>query len=228
MIEGNYRLVSFSDVLILTSNSISLQTGKPYMIERNDFIESVDTWCNNSISIANDFFLGALVRLRLETSVIFNLIGPKRFGRDGLSLNNVESLLTLINRRIMEWQNRWVQLAEQQGPPDEESCHPFLIRFYGTHLRLQVFSLPLQELLRACDPESSPSLEMLWVAYSNATDMLRMIPQNSSRLFFAQDSVHIMIAYSAAFLIKVSPVSLKGPETCLTKLHSCLYWLRNQ
>jgi hypothetical protein len=85
-----------------------------------------------------------------------------------------------------------------------EACHPFLIRFYGTHLRLQLFSLPLQEILGQPDQDISYHMEALWVSYLSALKMLHLIRQYASCLYFAQDSVHVMTAYSAAFLIKVS------------------------
>lgn len=47
------------------------------------------------------------------------------------------------------------------------------------------------------------SLEILWVAYSSAIEMLQLLSRYSPRLYFAQDSIHVMTAYSAAFLIKV-------------------------
>jgi hypothetical protein len=84
-----------------------------------------------------------------------------------------------------------------------ESCHPFLIKFYGTHLRLQLFSLPLQEILGKSDQEISYHMEALWVSHSSALKMLDLIRRHASCLYFAQDSVHVMTAYSAAFLIKV-------------------------
>jgi hypothetical protein len=85
-----------------------------------------------------------------------------------------------------------------------EGCQPFLIRFYGTHLRLQLFSLPLQEVLGQPDQDISYHMEALWVSYLSALKMLHLIRQHASCLYFAQDSVHVMTAYSAAFLIKVS------------------------
>ena len=46
-------------------------------------------------------------------------------------------------------------------------------------------------------------MEALWVSYLSALKMLHLIRQHASCLYFAQDSVHVMTAYSAAFLIKV-------------------------
>lgn len=46
----------------------------------------------------------------------------------------------------------------------------------------------------------------LWESYSNAIEMLKLVCHFSTRLYFAQDSIHVMTAYSAAFLIKVCHV----------------------
>ncbi|KAK7422815.1 hypothetical protein QQX98_001377 [Neonectria punicea] len=197
---------------------ISLQTGKPYMIERTDFIDLIDSWCADSMSTANDCFLGALVKLRLETSAVFSLLGFGQRRGQATSLHDVESLLTLIDGRIHSWENRWMKSVMKMEPTEDDgSCHHFLVRFYGTHLRLQLFSLPLQQILALNGPDSSPSLDLLWVAYSSAMDLLQAVSRHSSRLYFAQDSIHVMIAYAAAFLIKLL---LLAPESMVSKIES--------
>ncbi|EXF78510.1 fungal specific transcription factor domain-containing protein [Colletotrichum fioriniae PJ7] len=69
--------------------------------------------------------------------------------------------------------------------------------------RLQLFSLPLQDILAQSDQHMTYHMEALWVSYSSALEMLHLICRHSSWLYFAQDSVHVMTAYSAAFLIKL-------------------------
>lgn len=85
-----------------------------------------------------------------------------------------------------------------------DSCHPFLIAFYGAHLRLQLFSLPLQAVLCRRDADIEYNLEALWTTYSSAVEMLRLICRHPTHARLAQDSVHVMTAYCAKFLIKVS------------------------
>ncbi|KAH6886902.1 hypothetical protein B0T10DRAFT_76029 [Thelonectria olida] len=206
-------------VLFVYDRSMSLQTGKPWMMERNDFIESIDAWCNDPMAIANDLLLGALVTLRLMTSSVFRVLGPRPRRNEGAPLHNTESLLTLINERINEWENRWIRAVEAKSPADEESCHPFLVHFYGTHLRLQLFSLPLHDVVASSPHGAKPSLELIWVAYSSAMDMLQLISNHSSRLYFAQDSIHVMTAYGAAFLVKMLYLA---PETMVAKVHSSI------
>ncbi|KAK8058573.1 hypothetical protein PG994_009021 [Apiospora phragmitis] len=205
-----------------TSSSMSLQTGKSWMIERDAFIESIEPWCKDSMATASDNLLGALVTLRLLSSEVFRLLGPKSSRVGGDQLHSLESLLSIIRVRVEEWERKWLQsvatVCLMMSPV--ESCHPFLIRFYGTHLRLQLLSLPLQEILASKEPDITSNLEVFWVSYSNAMDMLQLICSSATWLYFAQDSIHVMTAYSAAFLIRLllsAPEYINGriePQVC--------------
>ncbi|GJC90794.1 protein priB [Colletotrichum liriopes] len=190
-------------VLFVYDRSISLQTGKPWMIERSEFIESIEAWCRDAMATPGDRLLGALVTLRLLSSEVFRLLGPRSSRVRARQLHSLESLLAIIKGRIEEWESRWLRIADK-GNKYRNTCHPFLIQFYGTHLRLQLFSLPLQDILAQSNQNMSYHMEALWVSYSSALEMLHLICRHSSWLYFAQDSVHVMTAYSAAFLIKAS------------------------
>lgn len=45
----------------------------------------------------------------------------------------------------------------------------------------------------------------IWTSHACAIEMLSLVskPNVSPLLYFAQDSVHVMIAYAAVFLVKV-------------------------
>ncbi|KAK8065780.1 hypothetical protein PG997_012527, partial [Apiospora hydei] len=218
-------------ILFVYDRSMSLQTGKPWMIERDAFIESIEPWCKDPLAIASDNFLGALVTLRLLSSEVFTLLGPKPSKVGGNQLHSLESLLSIIELRIEEWQRKWLRsvvTGELHFCPylerpaclmtcPLESCHSFLIRFYGTHLRLQLFSVPLQEILTNKEPEITTNLEVFWVSYSNAMEVLQLIRSSATWLYFAQDSIHVMTAYSAAFLIKLL---LSTPEYITSRIET--------
>jgi hypothetical protein len=95
-------------------DSMSLQTGKPWMIERNGFIESIEAWCKDT----NDRLLGAFVTLRLLSSEVFKLLGPKPTKVPGTPLHGLESLLAIINARIEEWEHRWIHWVDTGMPID--------------------------------------------------------------------------------------------------------------
>ena len=74
----------------------------------------------------------------------------------------------------------------------------------------------------------------LWESYSNAIAMLKLVCHFSARLYFAQDSVHVMTAYSAAFLIKVRFAIyffyMRNSDTHVTAVDvsTYLYYIRNR
>lgn len=173
------------------------------MIESDGLIESIEDWTSDPVAIENDQLLGALVTLRLETSAAFTFMISRQRYDNRTQYGNLGPLLSILNRRIDTWESTWSQAVEKEVITEEESCHGFLIRFYGLHLRLQLSSLQLEGVL--CSERSSPpNLDSLWIAYSSALQMLQLIPRHSNHVNFTQDSVHIMLAYSAAFLVKVS------------------------
>ncbi|PKK52099.1 hypothetical protein CI102_1968 [Trichoderma harzianum] len=194
-------------VLFVYDRSISLQTGRPWMIERNAFIESIEAWCGDPIADPNDDLLGAFVTLRLMSSSIFSLHAPHSRRGERVPLENTEALLSLKKASIERWERHWIQNVEQKQSSEDET-HKFLIRFYGTHFRLQLFSLPLQDVLSSEFSDSSLHLDIIWAAFTGAMDMLKLISRHSGQLYFAQDSIHVMTAYSAAFLVKIEATTI--------------------
>lgn len=167
------------------------------MINSDRLIESVETWARHPLSIENDRLLAALVTLRLETSAAFTFMIPQS-NLTG-EQHGFNPLLSILRRRIDHWESVWAPTDASEKDDETRTCHDFLIPFYGNHLRLQLFSLQLHAAL------SPSNLDSLWIAYSSALRMLRLIPQHSNHLSFAQDSIHVMLAYSAGFLSKVCP-----------------------
>ncbi|KAK8035148.1 hypothetical protein PG993_010143 [Apiospora rasikravindrae] len=96
-------------ILFVYDRSMSLQTGKPWMIERDAFIESIEPWCKDPMAVASDNFLGAIVALRLLSSEVFTLLGPKPAKVGGHQLHSFEPLLSIIEVRIEEWERKWLQ-----------------------------------------------------------------------------------------------------------------------
>ncbi|KAL4805782.1 hypothetical protein BDV18DRAFT_160657 [Aspergillus unguis] len=179
-------------VLFVYDRSLSLQTGKPYMIERTALIESAATWWRDDLADPNDRLLCAFVSLRLLAADAFDILtsNPRS--------PRTPSLLSILDRRIDEWQSKWIGIisSEPSPSPDSTGCHIFLIKFYGYHARLQLFSIPLQEA-------RSHDMNAFWRSYQSACDMVHLVNESSALLYFAQDSIHIMTAYAAIFLIKL-------------------------
>lgn len=175
---------------------MSLQTGKPWMIERSPFIESIQDWWKHPQAIDNDRLLCSFVALRLLAAEVFDLPNPG-------SQYPAPRPLAVLQNRIEWWQAKWLEVT------DPGSCHNFLIRFYGAHQSLQLFSIPLQETLKKSKFDETCDLNPLWISYHSAMTMLRLMPEFSSFLSLCQDSIHVMTAYSAVLLIKVNGSNLE-------------------
>lgn len=80
-------------------------------------------------------------------------------------------------------------------------------------------------MLASSDPDISTNLEVLWVSYSSAVEMLQLINRSASFLYFVQDSIHVMTAYSATFLVKVRNPCISYCHHILSVLANCAYQL---
>ncbi|KAH7305536.1 fungal-specific transcription factor domain-containing protein [Stachybotrys elegans] len=191
-------------VLFVYDRSMSLQTGRPYMIERSAFIESVDLWCRDRLASDNDLLLASFVTLRLETADIFTMLRSEQKFAERQVIKVASSMLESLNKRIDRWKDRWSR-AIQANTDDNghRTCHHFLLAFYSAHAQLQLYTLPLQVIITSGDVEHSPGFEIMWSAFRNAQEMMHLIGQYSSCLYLAQDSIHVMTAYAAAFLVKL-------------------------
>ncbi|KAL4893595.1 hypothetical protein BDV59DRAFT_177663 [Aspergillus ambiguus] len=186
-------------VLFVYDRSLSLQTGKPWMIERTDFIESIETWGKDPLADTNDNLLCSFVALRLLTGETFDLLPSQRKH----SMSHQGRFFSVLKGRIESWESKWLNVV---GPG---TCHSFLIRLYGAHLRLQLFSIPLQE---TGIPRTDGVRDMtpFWVSYDNAITMLGLVTEYAPLLYLVQDSIHVMTAYAAVFLVKIL---LSAPTT---------------
>lgn len=113
------------------------------------------------------------------------------------------------------------------APPQQ-----FLVNFYSLHLRLLLNSFTLQKSLKSARKGSPVSKSALWQCSSSAIGMLENISKvigPLKQLYFVQDSVHVMTAYAAIFLIKVHPSITQNHSNisqCLiltTDTGSCYY-----
>lgn len=94
---------------------MSLQNGKPWMIERSDFIESVTTWYKSPLANDNDIVLAAFVSLRLLAADILEAFNPQRPTPSLTHPHRFDSLLKTLTPRIEAWKKRWLQQASEKG-----------------------------------------------------------------------------------------------------------------
>lgn len=189
------------------------------MIEQTSFITTAQDWYKKPYAVfGTDALLCAFVTLRILSSEIIELVSPDRTSRH---VQQSDNLMKLLNANLTRWEDQWCPVSEDGNvrhellyslsdkiPERLDHCQSFLIKFYCLHLRLLLNSYTLQESLRASTNTGTPiSRQAIWTCHSTAIDMLQQISDKFGPfklLYFAQDSVHVMTAYAAVFIIKVS------------------------
>ncbi|CZR67808.1 uncharacterized protein PAC_17707 [Phialocephala subalpina] len=186
-------------VLFIHDRGSSFQTGKPWMIERSDFIESVNSWHKNPLSTSNDAAVCALATLRLATADIVDVLNSQRPCPAINQSHRVSSSLRMLKPQLEAWEKHW------SGVTEGESYHEFIVSFYANHVRLFLYSFPLEASLSSHPDGSLMDNEAFWITYTSAMEMLRAAthPSMSPPLSFVHGAVHMMIAYAGVFLIKL-------------------------
>ncbi|KAK2787234.1 hypothetical protein FQN52_007323 [Onygenales sp. PD_12] len=149
--------------------------------------------------------MSAFVQLRILGSEILDLFWIDPVASAAQSITKNEVILKLFNGDLDRWEVKWYKTIEDAS---NNVCHRFIIRFYGTHLRLLLHSFRLQLSILS----GSISKQALWVCYTSSLDMLHLVVDSlgsTSHLYYCQDSVHVMVAYAAVVMIKIL-LSLPG------------------
>jgi hypothetical protein len=192
------------------------------MIDRSNYLESVSEWHLHPLEMANDRLLCAFVSLRLITSTHMEMMTTQHAQQQRHETSRYRSMLRMADGEIVDWQKRWTETVSRRG----EDCHvsksqaridvrhsltlntdlqSFLIPFYGIYARLLLYTSSLRASTKLTDNATRVDIEAIWHSYSSALDMLKLVsePSASQLVYYAQDSVHVMIGGAVVFLIKV-------------------------
>ncbi|KAB8304041.1 hypothetical protein EYC80_005387 [Monilinia laxa] len=188
-------------VLFVYDRSLSLQLDKPWMIDQNNLVSKASEWYQEKYAVpGGDMVLSAFVCLRLISAEMLELASSMKLEAQK---SRTEILSKFLNTEISTWEKDWLSKFEDEtvGAPQR-----FLVNFYGSHLRLLLNSYSLQHSLKSAKKGSAISKSALWQCSASAIGMLDNISNvigPLKQLYFVQDSVHVMTAYAAIFLIKL-------------------------
>ncbi|PFH47676.1 hypothetical protein AMATHDRAFT_197707 [Amanita thiersii Skay4041] len=199
-------------VLFVHDRSLSTQTGRHWMLPEDDLIRNAGTWhkMGGGPTRPEDVIVAAFVALRLipaEITDVFN--SSKSSGAGSHTDVNYEVVLRNCNTKLTQWADTWQPEMEAAGG---EKFHSSFLSFFRLHVRLFLNSFGIQA---AMSPGSrqSPSLLALSTCCSSALDSLKIVSRdfaNMSMLRYSQDSIMVMSAYSAVFLLQVCIVHLES------------------
>ncbi|KDQ59395.1 hypothetical protein JAAARDRAFT_32954 [Jaapia argillacea MUCL 33604] len=203
-------------VLFVHDRSLSMQTGRQWMLPEDDLVRHAATWHEeggDSIR-PEDVIVAAFVQLRriaAETTDVFYL----HKGVPGAQHNDVnyEVLLRNCNGKLTQWAEFWQHEMKRAGG---EKFHFSFLSFFRLHIRLFLNSFGIQASM-APTSRTSPSLQALSACYTSALESLQIVTKEFASigmLRYGQDSITVMTAYSAVFLLKL----LRSSNT-LAQLH---------
>ncbi|KAH9967928.1 fungal-specific transcription factor domain-containing protein [Russula dissimulans] len=203
-------------VLFVHDRSLSMQTGRQWMLPEDDLVRHSANWHEEGGTPLRpeDVIVAAFVQLRriaAETTDVFYL----HKGIPGAAHTDVnkEVLLRNCNGKLTQWMDQW---QHEMRRANGESFHMSFLSFFRLHVRLFLNSFGIQA---AMSPSSrtSPSVQALSACYTSAKDNMHIVSHDfasMSMLRYGQDSITVMTAYSAVFLLKL----LRSSKT-LAELH---------
>ncbi|KAI9446852.1 fungal-specific transcription factor domain-containing protein [Lactarius indigo] len=203
-------------VLFVHDRSLSMQTGRQWMLPEDDLVRHSATWHEEGGTPLRpeDVVVAAFVQLRriaAETTDVFYL----HKGIPGAAHTDVnkEVLLRNCNGKLTQWMDTW---HHEMRRANGESFHMSFLSFFRLYVRLFLNSFGIQA---AMSPSSrtTPSVQALSACYTSAKENLLIVSNDfasMSMLRYGQDSITVMTAYSAVFLLKL----LRSSKT-LAELH---------
>ncbi|CAA7270167.1 unnamed protein product [Cyclocybe aegerita] len=196
-------------VLFVHDRSLSMQTGRHWMLPEDELVRNAMTWheAGGGVVRPEDVVIAAFVVLRriaAETTDIF--YSTKGSLANSNSDINYEVVLSNCNARLTQWDNTWRHEMEKAGG---EKFHFSFLSFFRLYVRLFLNSFGIQASLLP-GSRQPPSLQALTMCCTSALDSLRIISQDFHDMHrYGQDSITVMTAYSAVFLLRL----LRGPTT---------------
>ncbi|KAI0792942.1 fungal-specific transcription factor domain-containing protein [Abortiporus biennis] len=195
-------------VLFVHDRSLSTQTGRSWMLPECDLVRHSASWHEEGGSPMQpqDVILASFVQLRriaTETTEQFNE-EQKRVGLTQPSDVNHEVLLRNCNGKLSQWTDTW---NHEMRRANGERFHFAFMTCFRVYVRLFLNSFGVQAALSP-QTNTPPNLQALSACYTSALENLVIVTDDFAEmamLRYGQDTITVMTAYSAVFLLRVGP-----------------------
>ncbi|KAJ7285568.1 fungal-specific transcription factor domain-containing protein [Mycena rebaudengoi] len=191
-------------VLFIHDRSLSTQTGRSWMLPEDDCVRHSMTWHEQSGGPPRpeDVIVAAFVQLRRISSETTDMFYNKGGASNDHNDVNYEVVIRNCNGKLTQWMDTWQAEMQRAGG---ESFHFSVLSFFRLHVRLFLNSFGIQASMSPSS-RASPSLQALSACCTSALDGLRIVSKDfpaMSMLRYSQDSITVMSAYAAVFLLKL-------------------------
>ncbi|KIY64582.1 hypothetical protein CYLTODRAFT_425074 [Cylindrobasidium torrendii FP15055 ss-10] len=210
-------------VLFVHDRSLSTQTGRSWMLPEDDLVRHVHQWheWNGGPIRPEDVVVAAFTTLRHITAETTEIFHDSRTG-SGHSDMKYDVVLRNCNGKLTQWMDQWTKEMQKAGG---QTFHFSLLSFFRLYDRLFLNSFGIQY---SSSNQTSPSVQAVSACYMSATEALRILSKDfadMSMLRYCQDSVTVMSAYAAVFLLKLlrsSPSLLQLHDGAAREIYSVI------
>ncbi|KAI0086675.1 fungal-specific transcription factor domain-containing protein [Irpex rosettiformis] len=191
-------------VLFVHDRSLSTQTGRQWMLPECQLVKHSTTWHDDGGSPPRpeDVIVAAFVQLRRIASETTDLLQPRRGNMDHHADMSTDVILRTCNGRLTQWSETW---EHEMRKANGEKFHFAFLNFFRLYVRLFLNSFGIQASMSSTT-RASPSLQALSACYTSALENLQIVTRefaSISMLRYSQDSITVMTAYSAVFLLRL-------------------------
>ncbi|KAF8758696.1 Fungal specific transcription factor domain [Rhizoctonia solani] len=186
-------------VLFVHDRSLAMQTGRQWMLPECDLVRHSLTWHEDNFIRPEDVIICAFVQLRRIATCSTYIEEPRAFSTP----MSIMKFSSRCNSKLTQWMDLWHGEMKKAGG---QMFHFSMLTFFRLHVRLFLNSFGLQSSM-ASSTRASASLHALSACYTSAVQSLQIVANDFApvgMLRYGQDSITVMTAYSAVFLLKVS------------------------
>ncbi|EIW85297.1 hypothetical protein CONPUDRAFT_79946 [Coniophora puteana RWD-64-598 SS2] len=159
-------------VLFVHDRSLSMQTGRHWMLPEDELIRHSDTWHEEGGPVkCEDVVVAAMVQLRRIAGETTDMFRTNRTSADDSNYpSNVGIVLNGCNTKLDQWKSTWqTELRRANG----QSFHYSFLLLFWSYIRLFLNSFGLQHRLPPAN-RSSTHLMSLHMCYVDALEILRI------------------------------------------------------
>ncbi|KAG1778609.1 fungal-specific transcription factor domain-containing protein [Suillus placidus] len=192
-------------VLFVHDRSLSMQTGRHWMLPEDDFIRHSETWHEQGgLPIrCEDVIVSAFTQLRRIATEATDMFHTNRSLSDGgNSQVNIDMVLKNCNGKLALWTSTW---EHEMRKANGESFHFSFTNLFCLYSSLFLNSFGVQSSVPPANRTNS-HVRALSACFENALNVLGIASKDFREfgvLRYGQETTSVMTAYSAIFLLKV-------------------------
>ncbi|KAG1843609.1 fungal-specific transcription factor domain-containing protein [Suillus subalutaceus] len=218
-------------VLFVHDRSLSMQTGRHWMLPEDDFIRHSETWHEQGGSPirCEDVIVSAFAQLRRIATEATDMFHTNRSLSDGgNSQVNIDMVLKNCNGKLALWTTTW---DHEMRKANGESFHFSFTNLFCLYSSLFLNSFGVQSSVPPANRTNS-HVRALSACFENALSVLGIASKDFREfgvLRYGQETTSVMTAYSAIFLLKLlrssnthTDLQSELPEGAAHQIHTAI------